>query len=186
MLARSKMTGSRIIILAFIISTVFTGYLFGFSNEIRNFCLATGVLGFEVVDFFTFRRRSNHTFVFKVWSTQWMFGIGFAFLLIYFFSDDLMNIWNVCAIGEIVVYATLYVARNRFSVYVCEQNGIRNLNNGEVLDSSTITAIKVDDKSIVIDTTKYQNDLVVKADILHTPTWDELVSHIPKMKGQQD
>jgi hypothetical protein len=66
--------------------------------------------------------------------------------------------------------------KNRFVSYRVGEEGITNLLTGEVLEFSTITAVKIDADEITIDTTKYQNDLVIKADILHSPTWIELVT----------
>jgi hypothetical protein len=50
-----------------------------------------------------------------------------------------------------------------------------------MIDFSTITAITINDNAIAIDTTKYENDLIIRADVLYSPTWEELVSNIPKL-----
>jgi hypothetical protein len=177
------MNPHRFAILVIIVTAIIVGYVFNFPNELRNFCLATAVLCFEVFDFFMTRTRSKNVFTFKVWSTQWMFGLGFAALLVFSFSDDSMDIWNVFAISETVVYAALYVARNRFTAFQVENDGILNLNKGEIIAYSTITAITINDTEIVIDTTRYRNELVIKADVLYSPTWDKLVSNFPNLKA---
>ena len=173
----------RFAILVFIVTAIVVGYVFNFPKELRNFCLATAVLGFEVLDFFMTRTRSKNIFTFKIWSTQWMFGFGFAALLVFSFSDDSMDIWNVFAISETVVYAALYVARNRFTAFQLSNDGILNLNKGEIIAYSTITAITISDSEIAIDTTRYRNELVIKADVLYSPTWSELVSNFPNLKA---
>jgi hypothetical protein len=176
------MTPNRLAILIIILIAILVGYIFDFSNELRNFALATAVLGFEVYDFFTSRRRSQSAFTFKIWSTQWMFGGAFAMFLIFSFSDDLMNMWNVFALSETIAYGGLCVVTNRFTTYQVANDGIRNLNNGRVIDFSIITAITINDNAIAIDTTKYQNDLVIKADVLYSPTWPKTSFKHSKVK----
>lgn len=175
------MTPNRIAILIIILVAILVGYALDFSKELRNFCLATAVLGFEIVDFMSAKKRIEDAFTFKIWSTQWMFGVAFAMFLIFSFSDDLMNIWNVVALTETITYGGLYIAINRVTTYQVANDGIRNLNNGKMIDFSTITEITINDNEIAINTTKYQNDLVIKKDVLHSPTWQELVSNIPKL-----
>jgi hypothetical protein len=75
--------------------------------------------------------------------------------LIFSFSDDLMNMWNVFALSETIAYGGLYVVTNRFTTYQVANDGIRSLNNGRVIDFSTITDITINDNAIAIDTTKY-------------------------------
>jgi hypothetical protein len=179
----AEMYPHRFAILIFIVTAIIVGYVFNFPKESRNFCLANAVLCFEVFDFFMTRPRSKNVLTFKVWSTQWMFGLGFAALLVFSFSDDSMDLWNVFAISETVVYAALFVARNRFTAFQVESDGIFNLNKGELIAYSTITAITINDTEIVIDTMRYRNELVIKADVLYSSTWGELVSNFPNLKG---
>lgn len=109
------MTPNRIAVLIIIPIAILVGYIFDFSNELRNFGLATAVLGVAVYDFITSRRQSKSAFTFKIWSTQWMFGGAFTMFLIFSFSDDLMNMWNVLALSETIAYGGLYVVTNRFT-----------------------------------------------------------------------
>ena len=176
------MTQNRIIILTLIITALVTSYAFGFSNELVNFCLASGLLAFEAVEFIKLRMVVlNSPSIFQIWSTEWIYGTGVTFFLIYSFSDDPMNGWNISAIIEIVIFGALYLLRNRRQVYLIEEAGIRNLCNHKLLDSSIITGIKFDDKTLVIDTTRYSNDIVIRSDVLYSPTWDELTSELSKL-----
>jgi len=166
-----------------IVVVLLLGYISDVSSEVRNFILASAILAFQVVDSWTIRTQSRSAFIFKVWSTQWMIGIAFGFFLVYSFLDDQMDYWNRIAIGEAIAYAVLYVTHHRFKTYRIENRGIRNLSNGELIDSSTITSIKVEKAEIRIDTTKYQNDLVIKADVLHSPKWDEVVHQVQSVRS---
>ena len=173
----------RFYILIAITVVLFSGYIFDISSEVRNFILASTILAFQVVDPWMIRTQSRSAFIFKIWSTQWVIGIAFGFFLIYSFLDDQMNSWNRIAIAEAIAYGVLYVIQHRFTIYGIENLGIRNLSNGGLINSSTITNIKIEKTEIRIDTTKYQNDLIIKADVLHSPTWDELVHHIKSVRS---
>lgn len=175
------MTQNRIIILTLIVAAFVTSYAFDFSNGLVNFCLASGLFAFEVAEFIKFRILLKSPSIFQIWSTEWIYGIGVTFLLIYSFSDDSMSGWNISAIIEVAIFGGLYLLRNRRQVYRVEEAGIRNLCNQKLLDSSTITGIKFDDKTLVIDTTRYRNELVIKSDVLYSPTWDELTSELSKL-----
>lgn len=180
------MTQSRIIIFTLVIAALIASYAFDFSKDLVNFCLASGLLALEVVEFIKFRMILNSRSIFQIWSTEWIYGIGVTLFLIYSFSDEPMSDWNISATLEIGIFGVLYLVRNRRQVYRIEEGGIRNLCNQRLLDSSTITGIKFDDKILVIDTTKYQNDLVIKSDVLYSPTWDELTSEVLKLNKNAD
>jgi hypothetical protein len=112
-----------------------------------------------------------------------MIGIAFGFFLIYSFADDQMNYWNCIAIDEMIAYVVLYVIQNRLKRYTIENSGIRDLSNGEFIDLSTNTNMIVEKGEIRIDTTRHQNDLIIKADLLHSPTWDELVHRVQSVRS---
>lgn len=164
---------------AFSAVVLFCGYIFDLSAEVRNFCLASTILVLQGVDLWGNSTRLKSTFTFKVWSTKWMIGIALGFLLTYFFVKSQMNYWNYFAIAGVIAFTVIYVMQHRFMTYSIENEGIRNLSNGELIAFSTITNVVVDKAEIRIDTTRYRNDLVIKADVLHSPTWDELIDHLP-------
>lgn len=176
---------SRIVNVILLLPTILVFIIFRVSDGIANFCLATSLFVSGVTDVLIQRKRSSQAVVFRIRSTQWIFGIAAAMFLVYSFADDEMTMLNVVAVAESVAYGALSIFGHRFSIYRFEEEGIRNLGNDDFLAYAAITAVRVDDTSIAIDTLKHQNDLVVKRGTLQAPTWGEFVSHVSKMPGQR-
>ena len=162
--------------IAFVVS-----YALEFPKELVNFFLATGLLAYELYETFKLRQLNIRTTTFQLSSNEWLGGLGMTGFIIYYFSDETMNIWNISAIVEVGFFGAFYAVRNRTLTYSIENGGIRNLFNGKLLDSSTITNIKFNDEQLAIDTTKYQNDLVIKSANLKSPGWKELTYELTEL-----
>jgi hypothetical protein len=175
------MTQNRAIILILLALAFVASYALELPNELVNFFLATGLLAFELYETFKLRQLNATTTTFQLSSNEWLGGLGMTGFIIYYFSDEPMNVWNICAIAEAVIFGVFYAVRNRTLTYSIEDIGIRNLFDGKLLDSSTITNIQFNDEQLAIDTTKYQNDLVIKSSNLRSPNWNELTSELTKL-----
>jgi len=175
------MTQNRTIILILLALAFVVSYVLESPNELVNFVLATGLLVFELYETFKLRQLNVTTTTFQLSSNEWLGGLGLTGFIIYYFSDEPMNIWNISAIVEVMVFGAFYAVRNRTLTYSIEDGGIRNLFNGKFLNSSTITNIRFNDDQLAIDTTKYQNDLVIKSSSLRSPNWNKLTTELTNL-----
>lgn len=177
------MTQNRVIILILLALAFVVSYALKFPNELVNFFLANGLLAFELYETFKLRNLHATTTTFKLSSNEWLGGLGMTGFIIYYFSNEPMNLWNISAIVEVMVFGAFYTVRNRTLTYSIEDGGIRNLFNGKFLNSSIITNIQFNDEQLVIDTTKYQNHLVIRSSNLRFPNWKEITTKLIKLNS---
>ncbi len=176
------MTQDRIILVIIILTAVGFTIAFDFPNELVNLFLATSILAQESYEYYKYYKLSNSKTLFRFASYEWLGALGVSGFMLYWFSDEPMNIWNIIAIIEVLILTGIYIIRNWTLNYVIEEEGIRNLSDGKLIETNTITRIKINEEQLAIDTTKFQNDLRVKSSNLKTPSWAELTEEFAKLK----
>ncbi len=111
------MTQNRIIITLLIVLAVTISYAIELDNELFNFSLATFMLAYELYTFRNFQQAHKSNKIFKLNSQEWLGGIGASAFVIYHFSNEQMNSWNIVAIVFMIIFGILYAIRNRTTTY---------------------------------------------------------------------
>lgn len=176
------MTQDRIILVIIILTAIGFSIAFDLPNELVNLLLASSILIQESYEYYKFHKLSNSKTLFRFANYEWLGALGVSGFILYWFSDEPMNILNIIAITEVFIFTGIYIIRNWTLNYIIEEEGIRNLSDGKLIELNTITRIKINEEQLAIDTTKFQNDLIVKSSNLKTPSWAELTEEFAKLK----
>ena len=171
------MTRNRIL-LGLVALIILTGLLFDFETEIVNFCFAILLFFIELISYLKNRVfiKLRNRIVIK--SYDWIGGLVFGGFMIFWFSDDTMNLWNISAIILVIASGLLDSLLRTTVVFTYDKTGIKNMHQNKLIPWSKIKEIENNNDSISIHTTEYRNDLVFHANKLKYPSWNELTKTI--------
>lgn len=154
--------------------TVVLSFSLDWSNEIMNFSLAYILLISEILNFSKNLRKSRSSKLLVLKTNNWIGGLIIIAFLIYMFSDESMNSWNIAAIVGIALYGILEFIQNFRVRYEISEEGIKNLNDNKIIQATQITGIDFNNEQIAIHTKKYQNELIIRSSNVEFPDWNQL------------
>lgn len=149
-----------------------------------NFCLALTLLTVEVLDFNRHRKQLNSDNLIILKSNDWLNTLPMIGFMIYWFSDEPMNIWNIAAILGILVYGTFQSIRHFRLIYEVNENGILDYRTNKLKAMDEIQGVDFNSVKLAVHTSKFRNDLVILSKDVQSPTWEELTEKFSVLKKE--
>ena len=153
----------RTIITLILLSGIFFAYYYDVPKYWVHFIVGVSLLLFELFDFNYFKHWLYEGGFIKVKSNVWTESVITTAVVLYFFSDQPMNIWNIIGISALLISGISKIIRCTSAYYRANAEGIWKLHtNTKFISSEKINSLRITDEELSIDTTKYQNDFQVK------------------------
>ena len=165
--------------------SIIASFLFELPNEVLNFCLGLTLLFIQLLNFSHFKKQLILDKLIFIKSNEWMGTLPMIGFMIYWFSDEPMNFWNITAILSILAYGILEAIQNFNVIYKYGDEGIRNLRTNKFKAAENIKEVNFNTEKLVIHTDKYRNDLVILAKNLKMPTWETLTFELSKLNKNE-
>lgn len=159
-------------------------YYFGLEMYFIAFGVGILTVSLQTFNQIKFRNRIENNRFIKIKSTQWVYQLLNSFLTIIPFStiDNSMNFWNVSGVSLILFAGVFTSIRYRYDYYKLTEKGVWSLlTDTLIVDTKKITQLKVDKNELVINTTKYRNDLSINSSKIVSPTWYELSKELEQI-----
>lgn len=161
--------------LAFIVIAMIIGFNYEEHQILLQLIMVSLWFVFELVNLIDVQKQLDSSLVIKVKSNEWLHTIFTSIILVYFFTNQQLNLMNQIAIGLLVATTLLKVITVYRKSYKINNEGIFDLVSGsKLINPNSITELRINDLEISIDTKKYQNDFQVKKSELRTPNWNKL------------
>ncbi|MEQ8472169.1 MAG: hypothetical protein RIC35_13340 [Marinoscillum sp.] len=158
-----------------LLTGLFIAYHYGIPKYIAHLVIGLSMLTFEILDAKTFQSRISNGYVFKLKSNVWTESVIITAVLLYFFSFEPMNTWNIVGISAIILSGISKCFRGTSAYYRANKEGVWNLHtNQKFIPSENITALRITNDELAIDTIKYKNELLIKSKKLVQPEWEKL------------
>ncbi|WP_421764941.1 hypothetical protein [Ekhidna sp.] len=164
--------------------TAVLSYVLDWPNELMNFSLSIILLASELFNFIKYQNQIKTANLIKLKSNDWLGGWVTIAFVVYWFSDEPMNVWNIAAIVGVIIYGILDSIQNFRAHYLINEEGIRDMYGKQLIEASDITTTEFNSEQIAIHTTKYTNDLIIQSSKLESPSWDELTSELSKLSDE--
>ena len=173
----------RIIIAVILAPGLLIAYYYNVPKYLLHFVLAVVILVFEVDAYKVIRQIIAQGDFFKIRSRTWIQEAFMYPAMIYFFTDQPMNIWNIIAISALVLSGISKIIRGTSAYCRVAEDGVWNLyTHQKLIAAEDITQVNVSAAEISIDTKKYRNELLVKAKNLREPAWKKLTNDLSRLE----
>lgn len=144
--------------------------------------VGVSMLLFEFYDYKTFEQLLSQGDFIKVKSSVWTENVITTAVVLYFFSDQPMNVWNIIGVSALLLSGISQSIRGTSAYYRANLEGIWNLHtNSKFISAEKITNLKMTGDEISIDTAKHKNEFQVKSKNLRNLKWDDLTAHLTEL-----
>lgn len=139
-----------------------------------------------IPDYLLLQRDLKVQQIIKVKAIRWYNAWIYPAMWIFIFYNKSLHLTTVLTLIIITIYGILETVRLYHNYYALIDEGILDLDSRKlIITSSDITEIETTSDGLAIHTTKYRNDLELKADDVVIPEWDELVERLQSLKSDQ-